>query len=85
MDELAAGWDELRRGRWDAARAIFEDATADGKSAEALEGLSWAGRDDAGVAVRSRDRAQRFTRGWESGCRRSSRLSADRDDGDVVA
>jgi hypothetical protein len=34
MDEVAVGWDELRRGRWDAARAVFENATAGEESAE---------------------------------------------------
>ena len=41
-DELALGWDALRRGRWDAARAIFETATANEEIAEGFEGLSWA-------------------------------------------
>lgn len=59
MDELAVGWDELRRGRWDAARAIFEQATAGAASAEGFEGLSWAAwwRDDAGAVFAARERA----------------------------
>ena len=59
IDDLTPGWDELRRGRWDAARAIFEAATADGESAEAFEGLSWAAwwRDDAGAVFAARERA----------------------------
>lgn len=59
MDELAVGWDDLRRGRWDAARAIFEQATAGAASAEGFEGLSWAAwwRDDAGAVFAARERA----------------------------
>lgn len=59
MDELAVGWDELRRGRWDAARAIFEQATAGAASAEGFEGLSWAAwwRDDADAVFAARERA----------------------------
>ena len=58
-NELTAGWDELRRGRWDAARAIFERATAGEESAEGFEGLSWAAwwRDDAGAVFAARERA----------------------------
>ena len=58
-DELALGWDELRRGRWDAARAIFEAATADEEIAEGFEGLSWAAwwRDDAATVFAARGRA----------------------------
>ena len=33
------GWDELRAGRWESARAAFEAAD---ETAEQLEGLSWA-------------------------------------------
>lgn len=57
--ELAVGWEELRRGRWDAARAIFEKATEGDASAEAFEGLSWAAwwRDDAGAVFVARERA----------------------------
>ena len=59
MVELAVGWEELRRGRWDAARAIFEAATAGDESAEGFEGLSWAAwwRDDAGAVFAARERA----------------------------
>lgn len=59
MDEVAVGWDALRRGRWDAARAIFENATTGGESAEAFEGLSWAAwwRDDARAVFAARERA----------------------------
>jgi LuxR family transcriptional regulator, maltose regulon positive regulatory protein len=59
MDEVAVGWDELRRGRWDAARAVFENATAGEESAEGFEGLSWAAwwRDDAGAVFAARESA----------------------------
>ena len=36
------GWDELRDGRWAAARERFEAALAGAETAEAFEGLSWA-------------------------------------------
>lgn len=57
--ELALGWEEFRSGRWDAARAIFEAATAAGGGAEGFEGLSWAAwwRDDAGAVFAARERA----------------------------
>ena len=59
MDELAVGWDALRRGRWDAARAIFEHATRGEESAEGFEGLSWAAwwHDDAAAVFAARERA----------------------------
>jgi DNA-binding NarL/FixJ family response regulator len=55
-DPLAAGWEHLRQGRWDAARASFAAA---GERAEALEGLSWAAwwRDDAAAVFGARERA----------------------------
>jgi DNA-binding NarL/FixJ family response regulator len=58
-DELAFGWDALREGRWDAARAVFEAATAAEETAEGLEGLSWAAWwcDDAGAVFAARVRA----------------------------
>jgi DNA-binding NarL/FixJ family response regulator len=58
-DELAVGWEELRRGRWDAARAIFEKATAGEESAEGFEGLSWAAwwGDDGSAVFAARERA----------------------------
>ena len=58
-DELALGWEELRKGGWDAARAIFEAVTATRESAEGFEGLSWAAwwRDDAGAVFAARQRA----------------------------
>jgi LuxR family maltose regulon positive regulatory protein len=55
-DPLVAGWEQLRRGRWDDARASFAAA---GERAEALEGLSWAAwwRDDAEAVFAARRRA----------------------------
>ncbi len=61
-DRLDGGWAELRAGRWDAARAIFEAALADGEEPEALEGLSWAAwwRDDADAVFAAREHAYRL-------------------------
>jgi DNA-binding NarL/FixJ family response regulator len=55
-DPLAAGWEQLRQGRWEAARASFAAA---GERAEALEGLSWAAwwHDDAAAVFTARERA----------------------------
>ena len=36
------GWEQLRQGGWDAARAAFESSLAVDETAEAFEGLSWA-------------------------------------------
>ena len=53
-----SGWEELRAGRWEAARAAFEAAD---ETAEALEGLSWAAwwLDDAETVFDARERAYR--------------------------
>ncbi len=58
-DELAAGWEALRGGRWDDARAILERVTAAQETPEAFEALSWAAwwRDDAGAVFAARERA----------------------------
>jgi DNA-binding NarL/FixJ family response regulator len=55
-DELAAGWDALRRGDWREARIRFERA---GDAPEALEGLGWAstGLDDHDLIFDARERA----------------------------
>jgi ATP/maltotriose-dependent transcriptional regulator MalT len=55
-DPLVAGWEQLRRGRWNEARESFAAA---GDRAEALEGLSWAAwwRDDAESVFAARERA----------------------------
>lgn len=82
MVDLAIGWDELRRGRWDAARAIFEAATASEASAEGFEGLSWAAwwRDDAGAVFAARERAYTLYRrhgDMAGAARMATWLSAD--------
>jgi LuxR family maltose regulon positive regulatory protein len=41
-DPPAGGWDELRKGRWESARGLFERALGGAETPEALEGLSWA-------------------------------------------
>ena len=57
-DPLAAGRAALERAAWDEARAIFEEATADGGTAEAWDGLSraawWQGDEEATLAARER-------------------------------
>jgi len=63
---LDAGWAELRAGRWDAARACFEQAVAGEETPEALEGLSWAAwwLNDAATVFAARERAYRlYTQG----------------------
>lgn len=56
-----AGWAELGEGRWEAARASFEQALAREETPEALEGLSWAAwwLDDAAEVFDARERAYR--------------------------
>jgi RNA polymerase sigma factor (sigma-70 family) len=63
-ERLRAGWAELGEGRWDAARASFEEVLAGNETAEALEGLSWAAwwLDDAEVVFETRERAYRLYR-----------------------
>jgi DNA-binding NarL/FixJ family response regulator len=63
-DSLAAGADALRRGAWNEARERFEAAVAADESAEALEGLGWAGwwLHDAGLTIGARERAYRAFR-----------------------
>ena len=53
-----SGWEELRAGRWEAAREAFEAAD---ETAESLEGLSWAAwwLDDAETVFDARERAYR--------------------------
>ena len=57
-DPLAAGRAALERAAWDEARAFFEEATADGGSAEAWERLGqaawWQGDEEATFAARER-------------------------------
>ena len=61
---LAAGADALRQGAWGQARAHFEAALAAGESAEAWEGLGWAGYwlHDAELTIEARERAYRAYR-----------------------
>jgi hypothetical protein len=56
---LGAGWAALRDGRWETARACFEQALCDGETPEALEGLSWAAwwLDDRAAVFDARERA----------------------------
>lgn len=77
-----AGWGELAHGRWDAARALFEQALADDPSARALEGLSWAAwwLDDEPAVFDARERAYRRYREEgdpESAARMAAWLAAD--------
>ena len=59
---LDQGWEELQEGRWEAARAHFEQAAAADVTAEAFEGLSWAAwwLDDAEAVFAARERAFRL-------------------------
>jgi LuxR family transcriptional regulator, maltose regulon positive regulatory protein len=59
---LDAGWAELRNGRWQAAMALFEEATAAEETPEAFEGLSWAAwwLDDSEIVFDARERAYRL-------------------------
>ena len=58
---LDSGWAQLREGRWEAARASFEEALAVDDLPEALEGLSWAAwwLDDAARVFEARRGAYR--------------------------
>jgi LuxR family maltose regulon positive regulatory protein len=62
LRRLETGWIELRDGRWDAARAIFERAVGVAETPEAFEGLSWAAwwLDDAETVFAARERAYRL-------------------------
>jgi LuxR family transcriptional regulator, maltose regulon positive regulatory protein len=61
-DPYIGGWADLRAGRWDDARSLFERALAVEESAEALEGLSWAcwWLDDADGVFAAREGAYRL-------------------------
>lgn len=58
---LDEGWDALRAGRWQAARACFSDAVESGGGPEAFEGLSWAAwwLDDEKALFEAREQAFR--------------------------
>ena len=59
---LDIGWVELQEGRWEAARALFEEAAGAAEAPEAFEGLSWAAwwLDDAEAVFAARERAYRL-------------------------
>ena len=70
QEALAAGSEALRRGDWHAAREQYETALATSESAEAWEGLGWAGwwLHDADLTMRARERAYRaFRAGGDAG------------------
>ena len=60
---LDIGWRELQEGRWEEARALFEEAVGAAES-EAFEGLSWAAwwLDDAEAVFDARESAYRLYR-----------------------
>jgi LuxR family transcriptional regulator, maltose regulon positive regulatory protein len=65
---LQSGWTALANGRWESARAAFTRAVETRRTAEALEGLSWAAwwLDDAETVFEARRRAfQLYRRGGE--------------------
>jgi ATP/maltotriose-dependent transcriptional regulator MalT len=81
-DQYESGWNELGRGRWAEARAIFDEALAREETAEACEGLSWAAwwLDDAETLFHARERAYRLykSRGdAASAARMATWLAAD--------
>ena len=59
---LDIGWRELQEGRWEEARALFEQAVGAAETPEAFEGLSWAvwWLDDAEAVFDARERAYRL-------------------------
>ncbi|MGH3442546.1 MAG: LuxR C-terminal-related transcriptional regulator [Nitriliruptorales bacterium] len=62
--QLESGWAALSEGDWERARACFEEAVAAEETAEALEGLGWAGYclDDERLTFDARERAYRLYR-----------------------
>jgi tetratricopeptide (TPR) repeat protein len=62
LDSVSAGWAELADGRWDTARAAFEDAVSAAPTPEAFEGLSWSAwwLDDAEAVFSAREEAYRL-------------------------
>jgi DNA-binding CsgD family transcriptional regulator len=63
-DRLKLGWTELAEGRWQAAKASFEEALSLEQAPEAFEGLSWAvwWLDDAEAVFETREQAYRLYR-----------------------
>ena len=60
--QIDLGWIALERGRWEAARALFDEAVVAEEAPEAFEGLSWAAwwLDDAAAVFDARERAYRL-------------------------
>ena len=60
--DLETRWIALEEGRWDAARASFEEALAEQETPESFEGLSWAAwwLDDADAVFGARENAYRL-------------------------
>jgi uncharacterized protein HemY len=63
-DAFAAGSDALRRGEWKSAREHFQAALAARETADAWEGLGWAGwwLHDADLTMGAREQAYRAFR-----------------------
>ncbi len=61
---LDIGWRELQEGRWEEARALFEQAVGAAETPEGFEGLSWAAwwLDDAEAVFDARESAYRLYR-----------------------
>jgi len=59
---LEIGWAELQEGRWEVARAFFEEAVTAEATPEAFEGLSWAAwwLDDPAGVFEAREHAYRL-------------------------
>ena len=79
---MAVGWDALRSGDWQRARACFEEALAQHESAEACEGLGWSAYclDDDRLTLDVRERAYRLYRERgddQSAARLAAWLAAD--------
>jgi LuxR family maltose regulon positive regulatory protein len=77
-----AGWVALGLGDWHGARTAFQATLADGETAEALEGLGWAGHmlSEERLTIDARERAYRgyLDRGDRSSAARvASLLAAD--------
>jgi LuxR family maltose regulon positive regulatory protein len=80
LTTLDAGWAALGRGDWAGARTAFEGALADGETAEALEGMGWAGHmlSEDRLTIDARERAYRqyVDRGERSSAARVAALLA---------
>jgi LuxR family transcriptional regulator, maltose regulon positive regulatory protein len=81
-DPVTVGWDALRSGEWQRARACFEEALAGSESAEVWEGLGWSAYclDDDRLTLEARERAYRLYREQgddQSAARVAAWLAAD--------